>query len=91
MTMNMIIHRDRPDEAEEKMTPERRKAIGRELESLAKAMREDKNEHRICNCCENCIGGVGCLAQVAGETHSPGQPQDQPEARTVPEKSRAIK
>ena len=41
MTMNaMIIHRDRPDEAEEKMTPERRKAIDQELESLANAMRE---------------------------------------------------
>ena len=91
MAMTMIIHRDRPDEAEEKMTPERRKAIEQELESLANAMREDKNEHRICNCGENCTDGVGCLAQVAGETHSPGKPPDQPEARTVPEKSRAIK
>ena len=91
MTMNMIIHRDRPEEAEEKMAPERRKAIDQELESLLRAMREDKNEHRIYNCGENCIGGVGCLAQVAGETHSPGKPPDQPEARTVPEKSRAIK
>ena len=40
----MIIHRDRPDEAEEKMTPERRRAIEQELEVLLRAMREDKNQ-----------------------------------------------
>ena len=45
--MTMIIHRDRPDEAEEKVTPERRKAIDQELESLLRAMKDDKNEKEI--------------------------------------------
>jgi len=45
--MTVIIHRDRPDEAEEKMTPERRRAIEQELEALLRATREDKNEKEI--------------------------------------------